>query len=161
MARRGRCVCTAVNLPGAVALQQPPGDQPGRDGAPGRGDDEPVVRRGHPHAVAVRGGRAGRATVVRGRFGTGAGRARAGRAPGPRRAGAHARRLRALRHPQPRRHRLPEVDRPYVRKTPATMVKTSGYAYPWDVIGDPDFVGRVRDIGVDSVTVAAVYHAAR
>jgi len=41
------------------------------------------------------------------------------------------------------------------------MVKTSGYAYPWDVIGDPDFVGRVRDIGVDSVTVAAVYHAAR
>jgi hypothetical protein len=41
------------------------------------------------------------------------------------------------------------------------MVRTSGHAYPWDVLGDPDFVGRVRDIGVDAVTLAGVYHSAR
>lgn len=37
----------------------------------------------------------------------------------------------------------------------------SAHAYPWDVIGDPGFVDRVRASGVDSVTLAASYHTTR
>jgi len=37
----------------------------------------------------------------------------------------------------------------------------SGHAYPWDVVGDPSFPGRVRDLGIDSVTLAATYHSTR
>lgn len=40
-------------------------------------------------------------------------------------------------------------------------MKVTGYAYPWDVLGDPDFVDRVRDLGVDEVAVALTYHSAR
>ncbi|WP_203935447.1 hypothetical protein [Planosporangium mesophilum] len=39
--------------------------------------------------------------------------------------------------------------------------RIAGHAYPWDVLGDPDFVGRVREIGVDTVTLAAAYHSTR
>lgn len=41
------------------------------------------------------------------------------------------------------------------------MVALSGHAYPWDVIGDPAFPGRVRDLGLESVTLAAAYHSTR
>jgi hypothetical protein len=41
------------------------------------------------------------------------------------------------------------------------MVTLSGHAYPWDVIGDPAFPGRVRDLGLESVTLAAAYHTTR
>ncbi|HEU4424119.1 MAG TPA: hypothetical protein VFR67_16435 [Pilimelia sp.] len=41
------------------------------------------------------------------------------------------------------------------------MVSVSGHAYPWDVIGDPAFPGRVRDLGLESVTLAAAYHTTR
>ncbi|MBD8873494.1 hypothetical protein [Rhodanobacter sp. DHB23] len=35
------------------------------------------------------------------------------------------------------------------------------HLYPWDVIGDPDAVPRVRDLGVDAVALAAAYHSVR
>ena len=41
------------------------------------------------------------------------------------------------------------------------MVRVTGHAYPWDVVGDPAFPARTRDTGVDSVTLAAAYHATR
>lgn len=41
------------------------------------------------------------------------------------------------------------------------MVKFVGRAYPWDVLGDPEFVARARQIGVDSVALAAAYHSTR
>jgi len=41
------------------------------------------------------------------------------------------------------------------------MVRVAGHAYAWDVLGDPDFVGRVHDLGIGTVTVAAAYHSAR
>ncbi|WP_326836637.1 hypothetical protein VSH64_17285 [Amycolatopsis rhabdoformis] len=40
-------------------------------------------------------------------------------------------------------------------------MKVTGYAYSWDVLGDPGFVGRVRDLGVDEVAVALTYHSTR
>ncbi|MFD0744289.1 hypothetical protein ACFQ1L_22550 [Phytohabitans flavus] len=40
-------------------------------------------------------------------------------------------------------------------------MRVTGHAYPWDVIGDAAFPSRVRDTGVESVTLAAVYHATR
>ncbi|MEU8228697.1 hypothetical protein AB0C12_03725 [Actinoplanes sp. NPDC048967] len=36
----------------------------------------------------------------------------------------------------------------------------SGHAYPWDVLGDPDFAGRAAE-AVDAVTLAATYHSVR
>lgn len=41
------------------------------------------------------------------------------------------------------------------------MVRIAGHAYPWDVLGDSDFAGRVRDLGIGDVTLAAAYHATR
>jgi len=35
------------------------------------------------------------------------------------------------------------------------------HAYPWDVLGDPEAVDRLRGIGADDVTVAAAYHSVR
>jgi hypothetical protein len=40
-------------------------------------------------------------------------------------------------------------------------VSVTGYAYPWDFLGDPDAASRARDIGVDVVALAATYHATR
>lgn len=37
----------------------------------------------------------------------------------------------------------------------------SAHAYPWDVIGDPAFIDRVRESDIDSVTLAAAYHTTR
>jgi hypothetical protein len=36
-----------------------------------------------------------------------------------------------------------------------------GYAYPWDVIGDPAFQARVERLGVSEISLAASYHGAR
>ena len=36
-----------------------------------------------------------------------------------------------------------------------------GYAYPWDVVGDPAAAQRMLDVGVDAIALAANYHAAR
>lgn len=36
-----------------------------------------------------------------------------------------------------------------------------GHAYPWDVLGDPSFPARVRDLGLSGVTLAAAYHSVR
>lgn len=41
------------------------------------------------------------------------------------------------------------------------MVSASGHAYPWDVLGDPGFPARVRQAGLDTVTLAATYHSTR
>jgi hypothetical protein len=41
------------------------------------------------------------------------------------------------------------------------MVSVSGHAYPWDVLGDPHFAGRVTDLGLRRVTLAATYHSTR
>ncbi|WP_200926649.1 hypothetical protein [Sphaerimonospora mesophila] len=35
------------------------------------------------------------------------------------------------------------------------------YAYPWDIVGDPRAPARLRSLGVDSVALAATYHATR
>jgi hypothetical protein len=40
-------------------------------------------------------------------------------------------------------------------------MRVTGYAYPWDVLGDPGFVDRVGDLGVDQVAIAVAYHSAR
>ncbi len=37
----------------------------------------------------------------------------------------------------------------------------TGYAYPWDVLDDPDFLDRARDLGVDEIAIAASYHSTR
>ncbi|GIG66556.1 hypothetical protein [Phytomonospora endophytica] len=41
------------------------------------------------------------------------------------------------------------------------MVTFSGHAYPWDVLGDPDFTARVAAHGIPAVTLAASYHSTR
>lgn len=41
------------------------------------------------------------------------------------------------------------------------MVSCFGYAYPWDVVGDPGFAERVAGVGLDHVVLAASYHSAR
>lgn len=41
------------------------------------------------------------------------------------------------------------------------MTTVSGHAYPWDVLGDPSFVDRVREYGLSGVTLAAAYHSTR
>ena len=40
-------------------------------------------------------------------------------------------------------------------------VQISGHAYPWDVLGDPEFVNRVAELGLTEVTLAAAYHTTR
>jgi len=37
----------------------------------------------------------------------------------------------------------------------------AAYAYPWDVVGDPRAAERLAALGLDEVTLAAVYHATR
>lgn len=45
---------------------------------------------------------------------------------------------------------------------PAGLVPTvSAHAYPWDVLGDPAFPDRVREAGLDAVTLALTYHSTR
>jgi hypothetical protein len=39
--------------------------------------------------------------------------------------------------------------------------RVAGHAYPWDVLGDAGFADRARDLGVDTVTLAAAYHSTR
>ncbi|HEY6747865.1 MAG TPA: hypothetical protein VI357_19375 [Mycobacteriales bacterium] len=41
------------------------------------------------------------------------------------------------------------------------VVRSVGYAYPWDYVGDPAAAGRAAELGLDSVAVAAAYHATR
>jgi hypothetical protein len=40
-------------------------------------------------------------------------------------------------------------------------MRVTGYAYAWDVLGDPGFVERAVDLGVDQVAIATAYHATR
>ncbi|EGD41250.1 hypothetical protein NBCG_04471 [Nocardioidaceae bacterium Broad-1] len=40
-------------------------------------------------------------------------------------------------------------------------VPVVGYAYPWDVIGDPSFADRARGLRVTKVALAAAYHTTR
>ncbi len=40
-------------------------------------------------------------------------------------------------------------------------MRITGHAYPWDVLGDPDFASRVIESGVDTVALAAAYHSTR
>ncbi|WP_072804729.1 hypothetical protein [Rhodococcoides yunnanense] len=35
------------------------------------------------------------------------------------------------------------------------------HAYPWDVLGDPHFVDRVRELGIREIALAASYHSTR
>ncbi|MFF1409024.1 hypothetical protein ACFVX6_04360 [Streptomyces sp. NPDC058289] len=41
------------------------------------------------------------------------------------------------------------------------MVTATGYAYPWDFAGDPAAAERAREVGVETVAVAANYHSTR
>jgi hypothetical protein len=41
------------------------------------------------------------------------------------------------------------------------LTRVLGHAYPWDVIGDPEFVARVIGLGLDEVSLAATYHGTR
>ncbi len=40
-------------------------------------------------------------------------------------------------------------------------VRLVGYAYPWDVLGDPAFPARVKALGLTEVCLAASYHSVR
>ncbi|QOR71640.1 hypothetical protein IM660_04965 [Ruania alkalisoli] len=40
-------------------------------------------------------------------------------------------------------------------------METVAYLYPWDVLGDPGIVDRIRSVGADRVALAAHYHAVR
>lgn len=40
-------------------------------------------------------------------------------------------------------------------------MRLTGYAYPWDFVGDPEAVARIAALGPDTVALAATYHAAR
>lgn len=39
------------------------------------------------------------------------------------------------------------------------MTLVAAFTYPWDVIGDPEAAGRLRDLGTDTAILAAVYHS--
>lgn len=40
-------------------------------------------------------------------------------------------------------------------------MRASAFLYPWDVVGDPQAPGRLADLGVQQVTLAAAYHSTR
>lgn len=42
-----------------------------------------------------------------------------------------------------------------------TVDRIVAHAYPWDVLGDPEFVSRARDLGVREIALAASYHSTR
>jgi hypothetical protein len=44
---------------------------------------------------------------------------------------------------------------------PGTSLRSVGYAYPWDYEGDPAAAERAARLGLDSVALAASYHATR
>jgi hypothetical protein len=44
---------------------------------------------------------------------------------------------------------------------PEPTIRSVGYAYPWDYEGDPAAADRAAGLGLDSVAVAATYHATR
>src|ERR1700750_1786710 len=56
--------------------------------------------------------------------------------------------------------RLIEAGNPVVR-APTAPLRASAALYPWDVLGDPEAAGRVRALGVTTVSLAAAYHAVR
>ena len=39
------------------------------------------------------------------------------------------------------------------------MTVVAAFAFPWDVIGDPQAAGRLRDLGADTAVLAAAYHS--
>ena len=41
------------------------------------------------------------------------------------------------------------------------VARSVGYASPWDFVGDPAAAPRAAEMGLDSVAVAASYHATR
>lgn len=47
------------------------------------------------------------------------------------------------------------------REVTVTGMKVTGYAYPWDVLGDREFGTRAGALGVDEVAVALSYHSVR
>src|SRR5207248_2932186 len=81
---------------------------------------------------------------------------------GPGRARPDARELRAVRDPGARRRRVHEAVPPRLRDAATEMVgRVAGHAYPWDVLEDCSFPSRVRDHGINTVTLAAAYHSTR
>ena len=38
------------------------------------------------------------------------------------------------------------------------MSLVAAFAYPWDILGDPEAPDRLRDLGADTVVLAAAYH---
>ncbi|MGV9802136.1 hypothetical protein ACWDTP_29225 [Mycobacterium sp. NPDC003449] len=46
-------------------------------------------------------------------------------------------------------------------REPGERARVVGYAYPWDVIGDPGFVDRARALGISRIALAAAYHTTR
>jgi len=46
-------------------------------------------------------------------------------------------------------------------REPGGSARVVGYAYPWDVIGDPGFVDRARALGISRIALAAAYHSTR
>jgi hypothetical protein len=41
------------------------------------------------------------------------------------------------------------------------MGRVTAYVYPWDVLGDPEALARLRAIGADDLAIAAAYHTVR
>jgi hypothetical protein len=46
-------------------------------------------------------------------------------------------------------------------REPSGPARVVGYAYPWDVIGDPGFVDRALALGISRIALAAAYHTTR
>ncbi|MDV3123485.1 hypothetical protein M1247_01030 [Mycobacterium sp. 21AC1] len=46
-------------------------------------------------------------------------------------------------------------------RAPGKPAPVVGYAYPWDVIGDPGFVDRALALGISRIALAAAYHTTR
>lgn len=47
------------------------------------------------------------------------------------------------------------------RTAPSHAFDVAAYLYPWDVVGDPSAPEGIARLGLDHVTVVAVYHATR
>ncbi|MFE4637800.1 hypothetical protein ACFRJ1_31125 [Streptomyces sp. NPDC056773] len=63
-------------------------------------------------------------------------------------------------NPPPTPFPAPRPD-PGPPRPPVPPPTVSGHAYPWDVLGDPGFADRVREAGLDAVTLAVTYHSTR
>ena len=54
---------------------------------------------------------------------------------------------------------MPPVSAGSLSTVSTTRTIVAAFTYPWDVLGDPEAAGRLRDLGVDTAVLAAAYHS--